>query len=199
MIIEANQTRTKEGVSMEYSEILCLKDGRTCRLRNGVEQDAQGALSCFLRTHEQTDYLLSLPEEITLTLEKEGDYLKARQASPDEIELVAEVDGQIVGLAGIDRVGRGAKVRHRAHFGISIDRAWWGLGIGWAMVRACVQCAKRAGYRQVELEVVAENQRAVALYRSEGFVEYGRNPQGFCSTRSGCQEVILMRRTWVGD
>ena len=48
----------------------------------------------------------------------------------DEIEIVAEVGGNIAGLAGIERVGTQEKLRHRAEFGISIDRAYWGLGIG---------------------------------------------------------------------
>ena len=55
------------------------------------------------------------------------------------------------------------------------------------------QCAKKAGYIQLELEVVAENRSAIALYESVGFEEYGRNPKGFCSRFTGWQEVVLMR------
>ena len=45
----------------------------------------------------------------------------------------------------------------------------------------------------MELEVVAENRSAIALYESVGFVEYGRNPKGFRSRLTGWQEVVLMR------
>ena len=83
-------------------------------------------------------------------------------------------------------------VRHRAEFGISVLRDYWGLGIGRALMRACIQCARNAGCLQLELDVVTENERAVALYKSEGFVEYGRNPRGFRSRR-GWQELTLMR------
>ena len=48
-----------------------------------------------------------------------------------------------------------------------------------------------------ELEVAADNERAAALYQSEGFAEYGRNPKGFRSRRCGWQEVVLMRRELV--
>jgi len=41
--------------------------------------------------------------------------------------------------------------------------------------------------------VVADNRNAIALYESEGFVEYGRNPRGFLSRYAGWQELILMR------
>ena len=80
-----------------------------------------------------------------------------------------------------------------AEFGISIDRAYWGRGIGRALTEACIECAKTAGYTQLELDVVAENTAARMLYEHVGFTEYGRNPRGF-HTRSGAwQELILMR------
>lgn len=61
------------------------------------------------------------------------------------------------------------------------------------MTKACIKCAKEAGYAQLELNVVADNQSAIRLYEKMGFVEYGRNPKGFCSRRSGYQELIYMR------
>ena len=106
---------------------------------------------------------------------------------------MAEVDGSIAGTAGIDLIREAEKTRHRASFGISIDRAWWGLGIGRALTEACIECARTAGYTQMELEAVADNARAIALYRSEGFEEYGRNPRGFRSRTAGWQELVLMR------
>lgn len=60
-------------------------------------------------------------------------------------------------------------------------------------MEACVECARSAGYAQLELDVVADNERALALYQSAGFVEYGRNPRGFRSRELGWQELVLMR------
>ena len=103
------------------------------------------------------------------------------------------MDGTIIGSAGIDCVARKEKIRHRAEFGISVDRAYWGLGVGRALTKACIECARAAGYVQLELEAVAENKAALALYKSVGFVEYGRNPKGFRSRTTGWQELVLMR------
>ena len=96
------------------------------------------------------------------------------------------------GDAGVDAVGTRDKLRHRAEFGVSVLRAYWGLGLGRALTEACIQCAKEAGYEQLELTVVAENERAIALYRKAGFVEFGRNPRGFRSRTSGYQEIVHM-------
>lgn len=178
---------------MQYNKTITLKDGRTCILRSGTPTDAEKALANFVLTHAQTDWLMTYPDENTTTLEEEAAYLRRKLQSEDEIELVAEVDGEIVGTSGIERVGARDKLKHRAELGISIDSAFWGQGIGRAMVRACVECARLAGYAQLELGVVAANARAYALYQSEGFVEYGRNPRGFRSRLTGWQPMVLMR------
>lgn len=150
-------------------------------------------LANFILTHGQTDYLTTYPEESSFTVEQEKAYLKNKADSSREVELVAEVDGAIAGTAGVDSVRAAEKTKHRASFGIGIDRAWWGLGIGRALTEACIACAGAAGYSQLELEVVAANTRALQLYQSVGFVEYGRNPRGFRSRLSGWQETVLMR------
>lgn len=179
---------------MEYRETITLKDGRVCVLRNGTAADAEAVLRNFVLNHEQTDFLTTYPDEVRFTAEQEAKFLQTKADSPDEAELVAEVNGRIVGQAGIARLGRTDKVKHRADFGISIDEAYWSLGIGRALTRACVELAKQAGYLQLELQAVAENEHALALYESEGFVEYGRNPRGFCSRLTGWQTLVLMRR-----
>ena len=144
------------------------------------------------RYHAETDYLLTYPEENSFTVQEKAKFLKARSESKNAIEIAAFVDGRIVGTAGIDPIGDKEKIRHRADFGIAIEKAYWGHGVGRALTLACIECAKQAGYLQIELEVVAENASAVRLYESVGFQEYGRNSRGF-RARSGWQTLVLMR------
>lgn len=178
---------------MQYHQEIILKNGKTAILRNGTDADAKAVLENFMLTHEETDYLFSYPDESTLTVEQEAAFLAEKTASENEIEIIAIVDGQTVGTAGIDAVGSKHKVGHRAEFGVAVARAYWGLGLGRALTEACIACARQAGYTQLELTVVAENESAVALYRKVGFVEYGRNPRGFRSRLSGYQELVYLR------
>ena len=178
---------------MKYNKTVKLKDGRECILRNGTEADAQAVLDIFKLTHEQTDLLLSYPDEITFTVEQEAEFLKGKEESNNSIEILAEIDGAIAGTAGIGPVGGCYKVRHRAEFGISVDMEYWGLGIGSELTEACIECARTAGFTQLELDALADNERALSLYRKMGFVEFGRNPRGFNSRISGYNEVVYMR------
>ncbi len=178
---------------MKYHQIIELRNGMKCCLRNGTENDGQAVFDHFNITHGQTDYLLSYPDENCLDAVQESQFLKEKSESENEIEIVAAVDNAVAGTAGIKAIGWKYKVRHRAEFGISIAREFWGLGIGTALTTACIACARSAGYIQLELNVVAENVRALSLYQKAGFVEYGRNPKGFCSRMTGFQEVVYMR------
>ncbi len=90
---------------MEYRKTITLKDGRNCVLRNGTEEDGKAVLDNFILTHEQTDNLLSYPDESDMTVEQEARFLKSKTESAGEIEILAEVVGIVVGLAGIDQVG----------------------------------------------------------------------------------------------
>ena len=179
---------------MKYCKEIKLKDGKHCTLRSCTRADAEAVLAIFHLTHEQTDFLLTYPDEKSFTLEQEGDFLEGLDKSDGGIEMVAVLDGKFVGCAGFDAVGSKEKIKHRAEFGISVDKAYWGLGIGRALTKACIDCAKEAGYLQLELDVIAENKKAIALYENEGFVEFGRNPRGFRTREGAWQELVLMRR-----
>ncbi len=177
---------------MKYDKKIILKDNKEIWLRNGDENDGKAVLDVFNLTHEETDFLLTYPDENTFTPEQESEYLKEKTESENEIEIIAIVDGKVVGTAGIEAHGDKYKVRHRADFGINVLKEYWGLGIGSALAKACIECAKDAGYTQLELSVVAENERAMSMYRKLGFLEYGRNPKGFNSRISGYQETVDM-------
>lgn len=178
---------------MKYSKNITLKDGSVCLLRNATSADAKDVLENFNKVHEETDFLLSYADEKGFSIDEEAEFLANKESSSVEIEICSIVDDKIVGLAGISAIGSREKIKHRAEMGISIEKAFWGRGIGRALSVACIDCAKEAEYKQLELEVVAENSNAIALYESLGFVEYGRNPRGFYSRYTGWQELVLMR------
>lgn len=179
---------------MEYNHIVILKNKARLQLRNGTYSDGKAVSEVFNQTHAQTDYLLSYPDENSFDSEQEAQFLQKKTESENAIEILAFWDGKLVGTAGIEPIGNKYKVKHRADFGIAILKEYWNLGIGRALTNACIECARTAGYKQLELEVVAGNEKAICLYESVGFQEYGRNPKGFLSRNSGCyQELILMR------
>ena len=178
---------------MRYVAMVALTGGVELLVRNAVASDARALRETMRRTHSETDYLLSYPDEQGTDEEREARLLEEAERCGNQVELVAIVDGRIVGSAGVEAVGSRRKVAHRARFGISVLKEQWGMGIGRVLTEACIDCARRAGYAQLELDVVADNERAMSLYRRAGFEEYGRNPRGYRSASAGYQELVHMR------
>ncbi|MBP2018275.1 putative acetyltransferase [Symbiobacterium terraclitae] len=88
--------------------------------------------------------------------------------------LVAEVDGKVVGNLGLHR-SRRPRNAHVAVLGISVHDAYQGRGIGRALLTAAIDAADRwLNILRIELEVYTDNERAIKLYESLGFVIEGR-------------------------
>jgi putative acetyltransferase len=86
--------------------------------------------------------------------------------------LVAELDGRVVGNTGIhlDEHHRS----HVGHIGMSVDEAYQGMGVGSALMAAVLDLADNwLGLRRLQLEVYADNDRAIRLYRKGGFETEG--------------------------
>ena len=98
-----------------------------------------------------------------------------REPGKPEIDLVAEIAGEVVGSAGLFSVGLAVRRRHVVGLGISVGKAHQGRGVGRALMQALVDYADRwAGILRIELVVWADNERAIALYRKFGFELEGR-------------------------
>lgn len=106
------------------------------------------------------------------------DFWRARLAdlaAPDraEIHLVAEIDGRFAGSAGLHQIQR-LRRRHAAMLGISVATEAQHRGVGRALMQAL--CDYADGWAQIlriELDVDAQNHRAIALYESFGFRREG--------------------------
>ena len=113
---------------MRYAKTVVLKGGVELLVRNAVASDARALRETMQRTHAQTDYLLSYPDEQSVDDEQEARSLEETKRSCNEVELVAIIDGRIVGSAGVSAVHSRRKVSHRARFGISILKGVLGDG-----------------------------------------------------------------------
>ena len=166
-------------VHMIYDQEIVIKTGQKCILRSPRKEDAKQILSLMEDTSGETEYMLRYPEEFQLTVEDEESILEQIVESSNVIMVAAEIDGVIVANGGIHPVGTAQKTSHRAEFGISIRKEYWGMGIGSAILEAIKEQAAIAGYEQIELDVVPENMRAISLYEKFGFRQCGTIPHGF--------------------
>lgn len=159
-------------MNYENTEIK-LKDNRTAILRSAELSDATVLIDYLKVTATETPYLLREPEEIQVTLEMEERILQSIIDNPRGLMLTAWVDGKHAGNCSVNPAGGKLRLLHRCSVGIALYQEYCGLGLGRKMMQAVLEEAKKCGYEQAELGVIAGNERAIALYESLGFVAYG--------------------------
>jgi RimJ/RimL family protein N-acetyltransferase len=171
---------------------IILKDGRECVLRPTHPDDSADMIEYMRRTAGETEFLLRYPDEVSFTLEQEQQLLGSILNDPGNVMMVAVVDGRVAGNASINGIGAKRKIRHRCSLAIALYRDYWGLGIGTAMIGYLTELARQIGFSQIDLEVVAENEQALALYRKCGFVESGRRVNALKFDDGTYHDEILM-------
>ena len=173
---------------------IILKDGRKCILRPATAEDAEVLVKYLKETAGETEYLLRYPDEINLTVEDEQAFLGRILDDPGAVMMVATIDGNMAGNCSISGSGAKRKMRHRCTLAIALYKEYWHLGNGTAMIAHLAELARLMGYQQMDLEVVAENTMAQALYAKCGFMESRRRHHALRFDDGSMHDEILMYR-----
>ena len=90
----------------------------------------------------------------------------------NDTRIVATLDGSIVGSAELRRLA--GQRAHVGQVGMGVADGWTGRRVGTALLAALVDVADGwLGLRRLELEVLADNEPALALHRRFGFQPEG--------------------------
>lgn len=162
---------------MVFGEI-SIKDklGRTVILRNARPEDASDLIEYLKATCAETPYLIREPDEITITKDREEKFIQAKIDDERELMLIALIDGKHIGNCSLMSIAPYRRYSHRCDVAIALYQEYCGCGIGSVMLQTVLDVAKRVGYEQAELEVMGENEKAIAMYEKLGFKKYGTFP-----------------------
>ena len=154
-----------------------LKNDQELLIRRAQVSDAAEILDYMASVNSESKNLLREPHEFTMTLEQEEAFLEANLASPSSIMLCGLVDDKIVSVSGFN--GRSlSRIKHRASLGMSVLKAYNGIGVGSLMMEALIENAKRLGLKKLDLDVRVDNEPAIKLYEKYGFEYEGRIRMG---------------------
>jgi ribosomal-protein-alanine N-acetyltransferase len=101
--------------------------------------------------------------------------------------VAARVDDKLVGYGGISRLGRKKPYEYEIHT-IGVDTAYQGQGIGRQLLTVLLEYADGG---TVFLEVRTDNEAAISLYESVGFVRVGMRRRYY---RASGADAYTMRR-----
>ncbi len=164
--------------------------------RLGAE-DAQLYRAFRIRAVRETPtaFTSSLAEEHARPLAATVERLTAPGRPNDAMFGAFTSDMTLVGVVGL-HTGVGEQERHKATlFGMAVSPDHSGLGIGTALVQHLLSYARGIdGLAQVDLRFTEGNRAADRLYRSCGFVEWGREPD---AVRVDGQAITKVHMTCV--
>jgi RimJ/RimL family protein N-acetyltransferase len=139
-------------------------------IRKGVPEDAEQVLAYMDEVLAEPGInFVTEPGEFKLTLEEERKFIQRCNASDNNLYLVAEAQGKVIGLLTLIAQEKRA-VRHAPELGISVRQDWRGREVGTALLEQALDWAEASpAVRRVELHVFARNTRAIQLYERVGF------------------------------
>jgi ribosomal-protein-alanine N-acetyltransferase len=101
--------------------------------------------------------------------------------------VAARADDKLVGYGGISRLGRKKPYEYEIHT-IGVDAAYQGQGIGRQLLTSLLEYADGG---TIFLEVRTDNEAAISLYESVGFVRVGMRRRYY---RASGADAYTMRR-----
>lgn len=161
---------------MVFERSVTLRGGEALLVRSLEETDALAVIWQVRKASGETRNMVREPQEWNVSVSQEAEFLRKTLDDPHAVMFGAFIGQELVGSASVNPVSVRNRVRHRGVFGISILKKYWHMGVGTELTKACIDAARTAGYEQLELEVVENNARAVALYQRLGFETVGRLP-----------------------
>ena len=129
----------------------------------------------------------AFPQEEELSL-KTGDAFFSSQTFTGLAR--SQETGRIAGLYILhpNNVGR---CGHICNASYAVAKEWRGHHLGGMLVSHSLQQGKRCGFRILQFNaVVRSNEKALALYRKQGFVQLGVIPGGFRRNDGSYEDII---------
>lgn len=143
-------------------------DGTAVSIRAATPDDAVALHELKRALDRETSFMLLEPGERTTSASDVADELRTVAAQPNSVVLLADTSGEVVGYVEATG-GAFRRNRHTAHVVIGIRQSHAGIGLGRRLLEELDRWARGGGILRLELTVMKDNERALALYRRVGY------------------------------
>ena len=140
--------------------------------REAEIDDAVEMISYLNIVGGESDNLMHGPDGFQVPVEAVERRIQASHDADNSIILIALAGEKIIARAELDGYP-GARLHHNARFSISVRKEYWNMKIGTKLMTEIIERAKKMNLHNIELEVVANNKAAIALYHKMGFSDVG--------------------------
>jgi RimJ/RimL family protein N-acetyltransferase len=172
------------------------KTGRNLIIRYIKSEDIPKLLEYINKISLEKTFVTFQGEQ--LTLESETDYVNKKIESiknKKSVALVAFINDELVGSSDVDLLEVSIR-SHQGVFGIIIAQKYRGEGIGKILMKSVIRETKKniKDIKIITLEVFGDNPIAQKLYKSLGFVEFGKLPKGLRHKNKFVDEILMYKK-----
>ena len=140
--------------------------------REAEIDDAEEMISYLNIVGGESDNLMHGSEGFKVPVEAVKRRIQASHDADNSIIMIVLAGEKIIARAELDGCS-GARLHHNARFSISVRKDYWNMKIGTMLMTKIIERARKMNLRNIELEVIAENKTAIALYHKMGFSDVG--------------------------
>lgn len=146
-------------------------------------------MDLIIRQAEERDIIkITKLDELCFTLPwSQSSFEKEIKENDLALYIVAEIDDDIIGYAGLWRIVDEAHITN-----VAVHPYYRKKGIGEALVSILITCSKEVGIVNHTLEVRASNAAAISLYTKLGFKPAGTRKKYY---QDNDEDAIIMWRT----
>jgi len=140
--------------------------------REAETDDAEEMISYLNIVGRESDHLMHGSDGFKAPVEAVKRRIQASHDADNSVILIALAGEKIIARAELDGYP-GARLHHNARFSISVRKDYWNMKIGTTLMTKIIERARKMNLLNIELEVVADNKAAIALYHKMGFSDVG--------------------------
>ena len=170
------------------------KFGNEVVIREAKSSDANGLIDC-IKTYLKSNFIPLTPEEFSPTLEEQEEWISNYIYGKNDLLLIAEHKGQIIGNIDLT-IHHRKMLNHTGYLGMGIHEDWQNQGIGTILLERLIEWSDiQPEIEILWLQVFGNNEKGIRIYQKNGFVEDGRQKE-FIKNMNGVyiDNVIMTRR-----
>ncbi|MET1013927.1 MAG: GNAT family N-acetyltransferase, partial [Paenisporosarcina sp.] len=135
-------------------------------------EDARSVINLHLTIDRESDFMLFGKDERKLTVQAVRKRIGEWKKSLNSGMFVAILNGEFAGFVILNG-GTAPRSKHRAALVIGVLSAFYGKNVGTSLMKKAESFAHEAEIQRIELTVVENNERALALYKKMGYTIEG--------------------------
>ena len=161
-------------------------------IREAKTDDAEEMISYLNIVGGESDNLMHGSDGFKVPVEAVKRRIQASHDADNSVILIALAGGKIIARAELYGYPD-ARLHHNAKLSISVRKDYWNMKIGTMLMTEIIERAKNMNLHNIELEVVADNNAAIALYHKMGFSDVGVYKNWWFANNAYSDAIVMQK------